>query len=138
MRGQIEPAQRLHIAARSVAQEAGLAVSCLTSSGPLPLGDPGTEAAALARVRGHLEAAARLGAACLMVLPGNVPALAWEEAAEQARPLLRALLPDAERAGVRLAVEPRAGIVGLQLHNADGTPQLSSGPFPTLAGTLAR
>lgn len=36
------------------------------------------------------------------------------------------------------AEEPRAGIVGLQLHNSDGTPQLSSGPFPTLAGTLAR
>ena len=34
--------------------------------------------------------------------------------------------------------EPRAGIVGLRLHNSDGTPQLSSGPFPTLAGTLTR
>ncbi|HXG10382.1 MAG TPA: glycosyltransferase family 2 protein [Gemmataceae bacterium] len=34
--------------------------------------------------------------------------------------------------------EPRAGIVGLRLYNSDGTPQPSSGPFPTLAGTLAR
>jgi GT2 family glycosyltransferase len=34
--------------------------------------------------------------------------------------------------------QPRAGIVGLQLYNSDGTPQLSSGPFPTLASTLAR
>lgn len=34
--------------------------------------------------------------------------------------------------------EPRAGIVGLQLRNTDGTPQRSSGPFPTLGGTLAR
>jgi GT2 family glycosyltransferase len=36
------------------------------------------------------------------------------------------------------AREPRAGIVGFHLRNPDGTPQLSSGPFPTLAGTLAR
>jgi GT2 family glycosyltransferase len=33
--------------------------------------------------------------------------------------------------------EPRAGIVGFQLRNGDGSRQLSSGPFPTLAGTLA-
>jgi GT2 family glycosyltransferase len=33
---------------------------------------------------------------------------------------------------------PGAGVVGLQLYHNDGTPQLSSGPFPTLAGTLAR
>jgi GT2 family glycosyltransferase len=36
------------------------------------------------------------------------------------------------------AREPRAGIIGFHLRNADGTRQLSSGPFPTLAGTLAR
>lgn len=34
--------------------------------------------------------------------------------------------------------EPRAGIVGFQLRNTDGTHQLSSGPFPTLPQTLAR
>jgi len=34
--------------------------------------------------------------------------------------------------------EPRAGVVGVQLRNTYGTAQLSSGPFPTLAGTLAR
>jgi N-acetylglucosaminyl-diphospho-decaprenol L-rhamnosyltransferase len=36
-----------------------------------------------------------------------------------------------------LAGEPRAGVVGFRLRNADGTRQLSAGPFPTLAGTLA-
>jgi GT2 family glycosyltransferase len=36
-----------------------------------------------------------------------------------------------------LAGEPRAGVVGLQLRSSDGTRQLSAGPFPTLAGTLA-
>lgn len=34
--------------------------------------------------------------------------------------------------------EPRAGIVGLQLRNSDGSLQLSSGPFPTLLQTLFR
>src|SRR5262249_12301397 len=36
------------------------------------------------------------------------------------------------------AADPRAGVVGLQLRNADGTRQLSCGTFPTLPGTLAR
>lgn len=35
-------------------------------------------------------------------------------------------------------VEPRVGVVGCRLHNSDGTPQLSSGPAPTFAGTLLR
>ncbi len=35
------------------------------------------------------------------------------------------------------ANEPRAGIVGFQLRNGDGTRQPSCGPFPTFAGTLA-
>jgi GT2 family glycosyltransferase len=34
--------------------------------------------------------------------------------------------------------EPRAGIVGFQLRNSDGTRQLSAGPFPTLLQTLVR
>jgi GT2 family glycosyltransferase len=37
-----------------------------------------------------------------------------------------------------LSKEPRAGIVGFQLRNSDGTRQLSSGPFPTLMQTLLR
>ncbi len=36
------------------------------------------------------------------------------------------------------ACEPRAGIVGFHLRNADGSQQLSTGPFPTLATTLCR
>jgi GT2 family glycosyltransferase len=34
--------------------------------------------------------------------------------------------------------EPRTGIVGLDVRNADGSRQPSTGPFPTLLGTLAR
>jgi N-acetylglucosaminyl-diphospho-decaprenol L-rhamnosyltransferase len=36
------------------------------------------------------------------------------------------------------ALDPRAGIVGFHLRNSDGSQQLSSGPFPTLASTLSR
>lgn len=36
------------------------------------------------------------------------------------------------------AAEPRAGIVGFHLRNPDGSQQLSTGPFPTLASTLGR
>jgi N-acetylglucosaminyl-diphospho-decaprenol L-rhamnosyltransferase len=36
------------------------------------------------------------------------------------------------------AHDPRAGIVGFHLRNADGSQQLSTGPFPTLASTLGR
>ncbi|MFL5244628.1 MAG: glycosyltransferase family 2 protein [Gemmataceae bacterium] len=36
------------------------------------------------------------------------------------------------------ADHPRAGIIGLRLLNEDGTIQGSTGPFPSLAGTLAR
>lgn len=35
------------------------------------------------------------------------------------------------------AGDPSAGVVGFRLRNTDGSRQLSSGPFPTLAGTLA-
>jgi len=87
-------------------RDAGLAVSCLTSSGFFPLDDDAAIREALARTRAHLAAASELGASCLFVLPGHAPALSWEESAARARPLLEELLPDAERLGVRLAIEP--------------------------------
>lgn len=87
-------------------RDAGLAVSCLTSSGLFPLGADAGERAALERTRRHLDAAATLGADCLMVLPGSAPGWSWEEAAARARPLIEALLPLAEQAHVRIALEP--------------------------------
>ena len=36
------------------------------------------------------------------------------------------------------AEQPKAGIIGFQLRNTDGTRQLSHGPFPTLLNTLLR
>jgi sugar phosphate isomerase/epimerase len=86
--------------------ERGLPVSCLTSSGPIPLEDAGAAASAVARAREHLAAAAELGAACLMLLPGTAPGLAWDEAARRAGAHVEALRADARRLGVRLAIEP--------------------------------
>ncbi len=92
-------------AARLV-KDAGLVVSCLTSSGGFPLDDAEGTHVMLERTRGHLAAAAELGAECLFVLPGHAPAWSWEEQAERARPLLADLVPEAARVGVRLAIEP--------------------------------
>lgn len=87
-------------------RDTGLPVSCLTSSGPVPLRDPAGTAAALARAREHLAAAAELGASCLVLLPGAAPGLPWDEAAGRARPGVEALAEAARQLGVRLAVEP--------------------------------
>jgi sugar phosphate isomerase/epimerase len=87
-------------------REAGLGVSCLAASGFFPLGDPDGERAALERAALHIDAAAELGAGCLLVMTGNDPRLSWEEAAARVRPLLEALLPRAEATRVRLALEP--------------------------------
>jgi sugar phosphate isomerase/epimerase len=89
--------------AAGLVREAGLAVSCVTSSGPFPLEDA---AGMTETVRRHLAAAAELGAGCLLVLPGHAPRLSWEEQAALARPIVAGLARDAERARVRLAVEP--------------------------------
>jgi sugar phosphate isomerase/epimerase len=92
--------------ARELLGNAGLAVSCVTSSGWFPLDDPAGCDAALARTRGHLAAAAALGAECLFLLPGHAPSLAWEEQAARARPILAALAGEAAEMRVRLAIEP--------------------------------
>jgi sugar phosphate isomerase/epimerase len=92
--------------AAALLREANLAVSCLTSSGPLVLGDAAAAVAALERTRRHVEVAAELGADCLMLLPGSAGGAAWEEAAELARPLIETLIPFAEQHRVRLALEP--------------------------------
>lgn len=42
------------------------------------------------------------------------------------------------RADALAAEDPRAGIIGFALCNADGSRQYSCGPFPTLANTLTR
>src|SRR5262249_44065163 len=84
----------------------GLSVSCVTSSGPYSLAQPTSVRDGLDSARRHIDQAAAVGAACLVVLPGHAPTLAWEEAAARSREFFEALLPDAARRGIRLAVEP--------------------------------
>lgn len=92
--------------AAALLRDAGLPVACVTSSGHFPLGDDAGERAALARAREHVRMAAELGADTLLVVSGNAPRLTWHEASARARPLLEELAREAERAGVRLALEP--------------------------------
>lgn len=110
-------------------REANLPVSCLTSSGPFPLGDTAGEHAALERARRHLDAAAELGADCLMLLPGSAAGSSWEEAADRARPLIEALIPLAEKNRVRLALEPTSQLrMDLAfLHSFDETLDFADG-----------
>ncbi len=86
-------------------RESGLRVSCLTSTGVFPLGDEAREAIALERSFRHIELAAEVGADCLMVLPGSGLHWSWEESAARARGMLEKLLPAAQAAQVRLAIE---------------------------------
>ena len=73
----------------------------------LPAGRRSTASAPRWNARAAIsDAAAELGADCLMILPGHAIGWAWEEAAARARPLIEALLPLAEQRGVRLAIEP--------------------------------
>lgn len=87
-------------------RESGMPVSCVTSSGPIPLGDAAGAERAVGEAREHLAVAAELGAACLMLLPGAAPGLPWDEAARRAREHVEALCADARRLGVRVALEP--------------------------------
>ena len=86
---------------------AGLAVSCLTSSGLFPLGDEAGEREALARTRRHLDGG---GGARRRLPDGAARRQSRDESGKRRRrarrPLFAALLPDAERLGVRLAIEP--------------------------------
>jgi sugar phosphate isomerase/epimerase len=87
-------------------RERGLPVSCVTSSGPIPLADAAAAARAVSEAREHLAVAAELGASCLLLLPGAAPGLPWDDAARRAREHVEALRADARRLGVRLALEP--------------------------------
>jgi len=92
--------------AEGLLRDAGMAVSCLTTAGPLDYS--GTS---IGRQRNEdagelLRTASRLGAGCVMLMTGSDPARSWEENALALRPLLEDLLKIAERERVRIALEP--------------------------------
>jgi sugar phosphate isomerase/epimerase len=85
----------------------GLRVSSLCRGGFLTAPDDAGRRAALDDNRRAIEEAARLGAACLVLVVGGLPAGSRDlvGARERVRDVLAVLAPEAGAAGVRLAIE---------------------------------
>jgi sugar phosphate isomerase/epimerase len=83
-------------------------VSSLCRGGFFTDDEPTSYAAALAENRLAIGEAAALGAACLVLVPGGLPPGSRDLAAARRTVVaaLAELVPDATRAGVRLAIEP--------------------------------
>lgn len=88
--------------------DAGLRVSSLCRGGFFTAADPAARAAALEENRRALDEAAALGAACLVLVPGGLPAGDRDLAGARARAAaaVEDLVPYALDVGVRLAIEP--------------------------------
>ena len=87
-------------------RDAGMAVSCVTTAGPLDysgttIGRQRNEDAAEV-----LRLGARLGADCVMLMTGADATRSWEENAQALRPLIEDLVRVAERERIRIAIEP--------------------------------
>lgn len=89
-------------------REAGLAVTGLCRGGLFPAPDAAGCQAAIEDNRRAIAEAAELGAACLVLVVGGLPAGSKDIAGARAmvRDGLAAILPDARAAGVPLAIEP--------------------------------
>jgi sugar phosphate isomerase/epimerase len=84
----------------------GLKVISLCRGGFFPGPDPVTRQAAIADNQRALDEAAALGAPLIVLVCGAVPGQPLEESRRQIRDGISAILPDAERHGIKLAVEP--------------------------------
>lgn len=85
---------------------AGLTIVSLCRGGFFPAPDLAGRQAAVADNRRAIEEAAALGAPLVVLVCGAVPGQPLEESRRQIKDGIMAVLPDAERYGVRLAVEP--------------------------------
>jgi sugar phosphate isomerase/epimerase len=94
-------------AARRI-RAAGLTVTGLCRGGMFPAADAAGRRAALDDNRRAIDDAAELGAQCLVLVAGGVPAGSKDLAGarEQVREGIAAVLPHARAAGVPLAIEP--------------------------------
>ena len=93
-------------AARHI-REAGLEVSGLCRGGMFTVANDGNRAAMIADNRKAIDEAAELGAKCLVLVVGGIPAgLRIADAHTQVRDALAELLPYARECGVPLAIEP--------------------------------
>ncbi|WAL69769.1 sugar phosphate isomerase/epimerase [Amycolatopsis cynarae] len=95
-------------AAAKLVADAGLRVSSLCRGGFLTAEEPGARAEALADNRRAIDEAAALGAPCLVMVVGGLPAGSKDLPGARARVLdaLGELAPYAGERGVRLALEP--------------------------------
>ncbi|HEY3708237.1 MAG TPA: sugar phosphate isomerase/epimerase family protein [Amycolatopsis sp.] len=95
-------------AAAACVAEAGLRVSSLCRGGFLTSSTAADRAAALAENKAAIDEAAALGAPCLVLVVGGLPAGSTDLAAARdgVRAALRELAPYAGDRGVRLALEP--------------------------------
>ncbi|SHJ81931.1 Sugar phosphate isomerase/epimerase [Roseomonas rosea] len=94
-------------AARAI-RDAGLSVSGLCRGGMFPAADAAGRAAAIEDNRRAIAEAHAIGAACLVMVCGGLPAGSkdLEEARAMVRDGLHAIMADARAAGVTIALEP--------------------------------
>jgi sugar phosphate isomerase/epimerase len=94
-------------ATAALVERHGLRVSSLCRGGFLTAADDAGRRAALDDNRRAIEEAARLGAACLVLVVGGLPAASRDLAGarERVRDVLGVLAPEAGASGVRLAIE---------------------------------
>lgn len=93
-------------AGRELIKDAGLETVSLCRGGFFPAETQAARDEALDDNRRAIDDAAELGAPLLVLVCGAVPGMPLEESRNQIREGIEAVLPHAESAGVRLAIEP--------------------------------
>lgn len=89
-----------------ILRDSGLEVVSLCRGGFFPAADAPGRQAALDDNRRAIDEAHAIGAPLIVMVCGAVPGQPLEESRRQIADGIRAILPDAEQAGVRLAIEP--------------------------------
>lgn len=87
-------------------EKAGLSVPALVRGGFFVAADPQKRASSLELNRKRIAQAAEINADMIVLVVGAEPGMPLDRAREQVAEGLSAILPDAEAAGVRLAIEP--------------------------------
>ena len=92
--------------AAKLVRDHGIGVSSLCRGGFFPGDDEDARHAAIAHTRQGLEDAARLGTDCLVLVCGGIARGDLPGSRRDVADAIEQLVPDAERTGVRLAIEP--------------------------------
>lgn len=92
--------------ASALIERAGLRVPAIVRGGFFVSDDPEAKRASLAMNRERIAQASAIGADMVVLVAGAQPGIPLDAARAQAADGIAAILPDAERAGVKLAIEP--------------------------------